>query len=582
MATGNFFAGTFTRRPRVAAKVDDYGLTPISAGPTRTVAIIGIATGGEPKVPQLFASPTDAAAVLRGGDLLTAIRRAFSPSTEFNGAALVYAVRVNPATKATLTLKDAGVINVITLTSVNWGLDENQIKVKVEAGGTQGKKITLAKGTEVYAQDNLYRTAFSIHYTGAGSVATMTITGTTLTTAVTGGPGGENLNVDLATYNTLQKLVDFIAAQAAGVYTVVVTGPNPDAATLNGLDFVTAQDIKTTTVTVLATLQAIVDWLNSGQQPLVTAVRLTPNAGQPPTNLAYTYLTGGAEGSTQNTDWQACFDALQTRDIAFVVPVSSDAAIHAMADTHCQLMSADGRRPRRAFVGAAAGEYSSTLSNYLTRAQNLNSDRTALAIQGVKGYDDLTGLAITWPPYIMAAAWAGLQAGVPEIGDSITQKAIRATGLEWLPTKGETEIALAGGLLIAELAENRGFYRIVRGLSSWLKTDAYHRVEISVGIALDEVVRRVVDGLDLFLGQKASPLILHRIASRTQTILISLQEQGVIVGDDAHPAYRDIVVKLSGDTAQVDFACQPVLVINFINVTVHAETFTGVVTIETP
>ena len=580
MATGNFFAGTFTRRPRVAARVDDFGLTPISAGPVRTVAIIGAAAGGEPHMPQLFASPEDAQAVLRSGELLTALRRSFSPSTEFNGASLVYAVRVNPATGATLMLQATGV-DVLLLTSKNWGLEENQIKVKIETGSTQGKKITLAQGSSTYVKDNLHQTAFSIRYTGAGTAATMTITGTTLTTVITGGPGTEALTVDLNVHNTIQKVVDYIAAAALGAYTTAVTGPNPSAASLNGLDFVTAQDIKTAVFTVTSILQAVVDWFNGGQQPLVKATRQTPLGGAAPTNIPYTFLTGGSEGTTTNGDWQACLEALQPREIAFVVPVTADPGVHAMTDVHCHFMSVDGKRPRRAFVGGPLGEYSTNLQTYLTRGANLNSDRTALAIQGIKAYDDQTGVETLYPPYIMAAAWAGLQSGLPEIGDSITQKAVRAIGVEWIPTVGELEIALAGGLLVVELVENKGFYRICRGLSTWLKNDAYHRCEISVGIALDEVVRRVVDSLDLFLGQKASSIILHRIASRTQSTLISLAEQGIIVGDAAHPPYRDITVKLQGDTARVSFACQPVLVINFINVTVYAETFSGTVTIET-
>src|SRR5215471_16773042 len=47
--------------------------------------------------------------------------------------------------------------------------------------------------------------ALLIHYVGAGSAATMTVTNTALTTTVTGGPGGQNLNIDFtaATTDTL-------------------------------------------------------------------------------------------------------------------------------------------------------------------------------------------------------------------------------------------------------------------------------------------------------------------------------------------------------------------------------------------
>jgi hypothetical protein len=578
MPTGNFFAGTFSRRPRVAALVDDTGLIPFSGGPTRTVAVLGISAGGQPKTPLIFANPIEAGRVLVSGELLQAVRLAFSPSTENNGASLVIGVRVNPAVQGALTLKDAAVIDSIVVTSIDYGGGANEIKLKVESGSVSGKKLTLAKGTSLFVKDNLARNAFSVQYIGAGTASTMTITGTLLTSTVTGGPGSETLSLDLNVYNTIQKVVDFIDSKVA--YTAVVLDADPSNPTLQGLDGVTAVDIKTAVYTVKADLQAIVDWLNSGQQPLVSAVRAAVGVA-PPANIPYTYLTGGGEGTTTNADWQAGFNAIQGSEVAFVVPVSPDAAIHAMADTHCHFMSADGKRPRRAFVGAALGEYSITLSAYVTRSQNLNSDRTALVPNGSKGYD-ADGNLTTFPPYITAAQIAGLHSGVPEIGDAITMRSIRASGLEWLPTVGELELGIAEALLMLEFAENRGFYRVTRGISTWRKSDAYHRVEISVGIALDEVVRRVVLDLEMFLGKKASPVTAYRILSRTQSTLIGLQRDNIIVGDAGHPAYRDITVDIDGDVARVQFACSPVLVLNFINVTINAETFSGRVSISVP
>ncbi len=54
--------------------------------------------------------------------------------------------------------------------------------------------------------------AMTIKYTGTGSAATMTVSGNTLTTTVTGGPGGENLSFDLTdpSYNTVSSLVTAI------------------------------------------------------------------------------------------------------------------------------------------------------------------------------------------------------------------------------------------------------------------------------------------------------------------------------------------------------------------------------------
>jgi hypothetical protein len=61
-------------------------------------------------------------------------------------------------------------------------------------------------------------TAFSIKYTGSGSAATATFNGATLTTNVTGGPGGENLNLVLTAPN---DTVGWLTSHITGPYTVV-------------------------------------------------------------------------------------------------------------------------------------------------------------------------------------------------------------------------------------------------------------------------------------------------------------------------------------------------------------------------
>ena len=63
--------------------------------------------------------------------------------------------------------------------------------------------------------------AFTIQYTGTGTAATLTISGNVLSTTVTGGPGGENLSLNLtnASYDSISELVATINGR--GVYTAV-------------------------------------------------------------------------------------------------------------------------------------------------------------------------------------------------------------------------------------------------------------------------------------------------------------------------------------------------------------------------
>jgi len=92
-------------------------------------------------------------------------------------------------------------------------------------------------------------TAFSLRYVGAGTAATVTVSGGILSTAVTGGPGGQNLNLNLATspYDTLGGLTSYISSTYPGVYSVTTwTAPLMRvAAHSSTLASVSAQDIKT-------------------------------------------------------------------------------------------------------------------------------------------------------------------------------------------------------------------------------------------------------------------------------------------------------------------------------------------------
>lgn len=568
MASIFTFGGRATRRPTVRAIVDDTRMIPTGTGSTRIVALLGVSEGGEPGKPEFFNSSIQAAARVRGGSLRTALPLVFAPSPESFGASVICCVRVNPATKSTKTLLDSAAANSIVISSANWGVKDNGITVKVETGTSSGKKLTVSDGTATIPRDNLYREAFTIRYVGAGSAAVMTIDADNLATTVTGGPGGENLNVDFNAFATLKSLVDFVDAQAA--YTCTLNSPNPEDVTLNGLDFVTALDIKTAAVIVQGSLNEIIRWLNTGTQGLITATRAS-GAGLVPANIATTYLAGGTEGTADATAWQNALDALAAVDVSYVTALTGDAAIHTKVAAHVQEQSSNALRQRRAFLGAALGEYSADLAAYRTRANGLNTDRVALIPMGITVANERsepTALA----PFYLAALLAGMQSGLPEIGDSLTNRAVSVNNLEFVPTPAQVEVGISYGLCMVEAIDGRGGFRVARGITTWLANDAYHRVEISTAEALDEVIRRMVTGLDYFKGKKASPIMVHRVVSKAEEILRDLTRDSIIVGE---PSFQDLIGELQADTIFLSFQCSPVLSINFLAVSIHAVPATG-------
>lgn len=562
MATSLTFGGATTRIPTVRVHVDDAGLIPFNAGDQPIVAVVGVGKGGQPKTPLLFSSPAQAREVIRDGELMTGIEHAFR-----GGAPLVYGVRVNAATQATVTLDDAASADSIVFTSVNYGTEDNLLAVKVETGTVAAtKKVSIRKGTAIYARDSILRELISLQYTGAGSACTLTVTATTLSTTVTGA-SGEDITLTLANYPTLQDLYDALANTAN--YTTVLLGTNPDQVVAAKLDTMSGVAIKASAGKITANLEEIIAWVNL-VQPHMTAARAT-NAGAVPANTTgWVNLAGASEGASAADDWQAAIDALEPVPVTFIAPMTADATLHQKVLTHVKAVSNDGTKPRLGFVGAATGEKTSDLSNYLVRARGLNSDRMALVPNGVVRKND-DGSFTTFPPYMMAALVAGMQAGVTEIGTSITNAGLGADGLEWTPSRADLELGISGGLLMVMQDPVSGGYKIARAITTWLQNHAYHRVELSTRIALDEVVVRVINGLGIYIGQKADPLTAYRAVSTVQTILNGLREQRIIADYNS----LEGTVEINGDTLKVKFAVMPIISINFVAVTLYADTYKG-------
>lgn len=565
-----FFNGRKIVTPATASKVNDDAMRNKNLSVGNVVALLGVSAGGKPKTALRFGGPQQALAELASGELLDAVLKAFDPSSEVGGPDTVVAIRVNPATQAALALLN-GATTVINLASTGYGLRENQIKVKIEAGTSTGKRVTVQRGNDYYVGDNLARNMFSVIYGGAQATATITTSGTQVILAA---PAGTPVaTIELSSYTTVQALVDRINAVAD--FTAAVLDGNTTAATLNTLDYVTAQSVKTI-YSVTANLQAIVDWFNGNAEPLVTATRAAA-VGLVPDNIAFTYLAGATEPAAVTQDWTDAFTALQNVDVQWLTPVTADASIHAMADTHCVYMTNVARRERRAICGMAAG---TTDAQAIAAAKLLNSDRTSLVHIGHYDYND-AGVLTLYPPYMSAARVAGGFAGVNP-GTPLTNKNFKCRGLERelrIPT--DTDALIEGGVLCIGNTD-QGF-KVIKSISTWLVNTNYNKVEQSCGVAIDFTIRNVREAVDVLRGQKGTPLLLSRAVSITESVLRELakaepQGPGVLAGDAANPAYRNITATLEGDVVQVSFEASPVIPANYILVTMFAVPFTGTAT----
>lgn len=571
------FNGQIFVRPTVATFVDDSRLVGPNAASGLTIGMLGSALGGKPQTALSFTSAREARRVLRGGELLEAIERAYGPGVNVAGAYRIVAVRINAALRSGLVLESSGAVDVITLTSVDYGAHTNQISVTIANGTTSGKKITVQKTGDINApsslviQDNVGRLGISVLYTGAGSAATMTITptgGTPTITSTCTGATPDNLALDLTQLQTLQAVVD--AINAKGNYTASVTGPDAKASSLD-LDSATAVDIKTGAYAARMDLKAQLDFFNS-LSDLVTATKVS-GAAVPAGNLVQTFLSGGSEGSApSNTDWQNGFDVLQTEELQIVVPVTGDAAIHAFANTHCQTMSAAAfKRERIAIVGGASGE---TVTQVKNRVVALNSDRTQLVWPGlVDTKSDGSGTLVTVPPYMVAAQKAGLTAalGIP---NSATNRFIGARGVEVVVTPSQIDDLVVAGVCVVELVPNRG-YRIVKDITSWQADTRYSRTEVSTRMALDFVAIQMRAALEPLVGLVNGPGMEARVTANIFATLNELTSRGVLVGGPTVPSFDNLTVVVNGDEVQVSVQVAIAVPANFFGVTIFPTVFSS-------
>ncbi len=574
MGKGVLWNGKYYTIPQAASRIDSSALNNSPLGGANKVALLAEMVGLIPPGTAIkINSPSLANQLIHPSseEARLAAQLLFDPSPGAQGSSEVYLVPVNPATAGSKTFKDATTNDALTLTTYLFGLTANQVKAKIEAG-TTGKKVTIQYEDNTETFDNLTKDSFSILYTGSGSAATMTINVTAathlLTTSCTGAVG-DNLNLSLNTYSTIQALVD--AINSTGKYTAAVLTDKPKVDLTMQLDAVTTQDIKTGAYTAKSDLQAIVDGINK-LSGYVLATRVT-DAGAIPANIAWTFMAGGSDGTTTNNDWQTALDLLKTMKIDLVMPLTSASAIHSMTDAHCTYMSGpNGKSERRCFVGGALQSWNSesarlaSIATLQTAIKNLNSDRTMHVGLGSKHYDPDGNIKL-YPAYITACMYAGLAGGSSPV-EPLTRKYLRCLGLEVELRVSETEqfMETGGAVPIPDTVQGAG-YVIARQLTTWNQDDDLYRIEFSVGRGADYIAREVRNRHELLVGKPGTESLDITIVNLTNSVLEMAKRDEYVRNFDP----KKTQLRVDGTIRYVDYFAEPILPVNWIFSTYHLQ-----------
>lgn len=108
MTTNNgiYFNGKWIVHPGAYGTIDSSEMSSMSTGSQKIVALIGTSKGGVPGEIMWFTDPSAAKKVLKGGYLLKAAQKAWSPNSKGQGAYTLALIRANQAVQSILDLGD--------------------------------------------------------------------------------------------------------------------------------------------------------------------------------------------------------------------------------------------------------------------------------------------------------------------------------------------------------------------------------------------------------------------------------------------------------------------------------------------
>lgn len=412
-----------------------------------------------------------------------------------------------------------------------------------------------------------------------GTTATMTLTNSTLTTSVTGGTGA-NLSIALKNYKTVGELASFINSQT-GYTASAANNLIGQSLLFPAKDGILAMDkgsfgicSSTTNKAARVKRDARSFYLALAQGSVLLQLgnpAAAASAGLPEAQ-ALTFLTGGAQGHTANSDFSAAFSAAEALRCNFVIPlVSRDAtddiadlitdasstytidAVHAQAKSHVIAMSTVKRsRNRQAFLS-----YQGTFENAKSKAATLAMYRCSCAIEDFFGVS-ASGDVVQMQPWATAVNAAATQAAGSY--RDMTNKLLNTSGVVYNDSTfdpnddTDVELALQSGLLIARAsADGTGGYRWVSDQTTYSSDDNFVFNSIQAVYAADTVTLTAKQNMSkAFTGASLADVSAASALSTFDRIMQNLKRAKWLAASDGAPSgYKNAVVRIVGNTMYV-------------------------------
>lgn len=459
----------------------------------------------------------------------------------------LFTLAAGTLTKGLVATTNTPAAGVITLTSSTPAAGNNVVIRGLNAAGA-----AIAERFDMSASPTVGTTVFaSITQKELGDIPG----GTTITLAVNAAVTAHS------TYSTVQKVVDRLNA---------LDGFTADAVVVNPTTFLMTDMDRATAVSILVTgsfyadLDAFVEAINDGSQ-FVDAARAAGASLVPANTAAPVYLSGGGEGTTTITEWTQAFQLLRKRRVTQIVPLTNDTAVHALLAAHLVERAGRLRSEANAYIGIGTSDgEGETRSNIKSQIQALSTRHIAAISQEGQRNDPVTGEATWYPPFIVGAVAAGMQAGAP-VGEPLTHKRPFLLDVRNDPSwsvEDDAEELIQAGLMMAEKTDTFGV-RWVRSITTHLADDNVVFGEVSANYAANTAVFEFRRRLELKIGQRGLAGSVASIKGLANAVAQELVDDQIIV------AYRALQVEQVGDVFPVSIEMAPVLPINFIPATIH-------------
>lgn len=311
-----------------------------------------------------------------------------------------------------------------------------------------------------------------------------------------------------------------------------------------------------------------------------------------PDALVETMLAGGAKGASTSADMVDALEKFEKFHVNSIVPLFSRdatadiadgltdsgssytiAGIHQSVKTHISLMKTVKKRSERQGYLSLKDTY----VNCQTQAGVLADGRLQLMIQDIRQADSQG--AIKWfQPWALAALMAGARGGAP-IGEPMTFKFLNLSGLRHTAqamSTAEADIvidfdpdlqaddAIISGLTFLEAPQTGGF-RVVVDNTTYGRDGNFVFNRGNVLYAADIVAFNFRNALEaIYVGRKNTVSVADIVGSAT-SILNGFLKQGITVATaDAPTGFKNLVVRLEGNTIYVEVIIKLVEGIDFI------------------